>query len=93
MKDSEEHVFIRVGKSSWMREKGNGLIVGHVSIIVASSFVLVSSDYWGSIRARELGSFWNAECAENFQSHFVLVVTLILESNVLQCPYSIKRSF
>ena len=50
MKDSEEHVFIRVGKSSWIREKGNGLIVGHVSIIAASSLVLVSSDYRGYAR-------------------------------------------
>ena len=50
MKDSEEHVFIRVGKSSWIREKGNGLIVGHVSIIVASSFVLVSSKNRGYTR-------------------------------------------
>lgn len=51
VKDSEEHVFIRIGRSSWIREKGNGLIVGHVSIIVASGFVLVSSDYRGYARA------------------------------------------
>ena len=35
--------------------------------------------HWLSkICARELASFWNAECAENFQSHFVLVVVLVL---------------
>ncbi|CAH3168432.1 unnamed protein product [Porites evermanni] len=36
VKDSEEHVFIRVGKSSWIREKGNGLIVGHLRLHAAN---------------------------------------------------------
>ena len=65
-------MFIRVGKSSWIREKGNGLIVGHVSITVGNGFALVSNDYRG------YASFCNAECAEYFQSHFVLVVVLVL---------------